>query len=311
MLNPAHTRRLLPLTLITLTLTALFLPSRYLHIFRGPSRVAETIVAPVSHPIAVVGRWLWPGASKPADDDAVRVLEDTLEETRSHLLREMQDNDRLRKTIEDLQQGYAFAGDPPIRQLTAPVLGGASDITGSMLTIRAGTREGVTVGTVVTASGVQLLGKVVDAGQRTSTVLPINDRSAGKFLGLIMFDEGTGGLRTTLEPVGDGTLRGDVEDRRDVGGTPIEPKVGMIVRLSDAGRWPRNAQMLMVGKVEAVTPSPQQPLRKVVTVRPAIPDMERVSEVVLRIVSWDESLESEKSPASRSGGRPSSGSGTP
>ena len=56
---------------------------------------------------------------------------------------------------------------------------------------------------------------------------------------------------------------------------------GQVVRLSD-GRWPGAAQMLLVGKVVSVEPSPDNPLRRLVVVAPVIERLERVSEVVIR-----------------------------
>jgi hypothetical protein len=44
-----------------------------------------------------------------------------------------------------------------------------------------------------------------------------------------------------------------------------------------------HAQMLLVGTVERVEPSPRQPLRKLVVVRPIVGDLLKVSEVVLQI----------------------------
>jgi hypothetical protein len=93
-----------------------------------------------------------------------------------------------------------------------------------------------------------------------------------------MLDDDAGsGLECLLSPSADNTLRGPVEDARG-----IEPSPGQIVRLADSDRWPASAQMLLVGRVESVEPDPNQPLRKVVIVRPSL-KLDRVSEVVLRI----------------------------
>ncbi|MCX5690933.1 MAG: hypothetical protein NTV94_14310, partial [Planctomycetota bacterium] len=71
----------------------------------------------------------------------------------------------------------------------------------------------------------------------------------------------------------------------------IEPVVGQVVRLAD-GRWPTSAQMLLVGKVIAVEPSPDGPLRRLVTVAPSIERLERVSEVVIRTNATSPDIES-------------------
>jgi hypothetical protein len=99
--------------------------------------------------------------------------------------------------------------------------------------------------------------------------------------------DGAATVRCRLAPVGKGLLQGDLEDKRDESGAPIEPPAGAEVRLSDPTRWPADAQMLIVGVVERVEPSPRQPLRRVVVVRPSVPDLTRVGEAVLRIPSRD------------------------
>ncbi len=145
-----------------------------------------------------------------------------------------------------------------------------------------GASQGVTQNTVATAPGLQLVGRVIGVTGRTATIRPITDRAAGSLRAMVMLDEGSNGLLTNLSPIMDGTLQGDVEDRRTPDGKPIEPQVGQLVRLADP-RWPKNADMLLVGKVEQVLPSPAQPLRRMVVVRPTIDRLDRLSEVVLRV----------------------------
>jgi hypothetical protein len=106
------------------------------------------------------------------------------------------------------------------------------------------------------------------------------------FRARVMTDNSGGGLSTVLTPVGNGTFRGDVEYQINSVNEPVEPVVGHLVRLSD-DRWPAHAQMLMVGVVEEVEPSPQNPKRKRVTVRPTLDRMEQSSEVILRVAVTD------------------------
>lgn len=89
-----------------------------------------------------------------------------------------------------------------------------------------------------------------------------------------------------LDPVGDGTLRGPVEIQD---GAQPELKPGTIVRLADPDRWPLHAQMLVVGIVERVYPSPDQPLRSNIVVRPTL-ELERVSNVVLRVAEESDAV---------------------
>src|SRR5262249_3543996 len=82
-------------------------------------------------------------------------------------------------------------------------------------------------------------------------------------------------------PLGDGTLKGPVSTEGLSGPEPnLQP--GQIVRLDDQERWPRHAQMLVIGKIESGEPSPDQPLRKIVTRRPTLL-LDRLREVVLSI----------------------------
>jgi hypothetical protein len=100
-----------------------------------------------------------------------------------------------------------------------------------------------------------------------------------------MSDQGVPLLGSVLEPVGDGTLKGDVlrigpGSPEATGALPI-PVVGQVVRLDDTG-WPDSSRMLIVGRVESVSTSPEDPLRPVIVVRPTI-NVERLAEVLLRI----------------------------
>jgi hypothetical protein len=133
----------------------------------------------------------------------------------------------------------------------------------------------------------QLLGKVVSCDERTSDVLPFNAKPAGPIQGMVMIDNSVNGLTCNLEPTGDGTLKGPVEDRRDAAGAAVEPRIGQLVRLHDPARWPQSAQMLILGKVAAIDASPQGPLRRIITVVPTVERLDRVAEVVLRTTTRD------------------------
>jgi len=282
-----NARRLFPLTILLLIVLG-FAPLRFVAWVGWFGRVAQFLVAPVSAPLAAAARWLAPAEARQGEPEEVSRLEDELAAQRVELLRMTRENGRLRGLIEELQRGFALAPDLAVRQFAAPVYGRAGDTERGPLSVRAGRREGVGTDTVATALGMQLFGRVSAAEERTCTVVPITSRAAGPLRGRVIVDNSPDGLVTELEPVGDGTLRGPVEDRRDgTGGAsgegPVVPEVGQTVRLDDPGRWPASAQMLVIGRVERVEPAPGQPLRKVIVVRPTIERLDRVSEVVLRI----------------------------
>lgn len=291
MLPSANAKRLLPVMVLVLTCLA-FTPSRFTGWVTWLGGLAEFFVAPISQPFFALSRWLSPAERRPHDDEALRALEDQAEGYRQQLLREQQVNSQLREQIRELQRGIAINPDLAVTQLTAPVIGVSSDLTSGLLRVRAGARESVEVNTVATARGLQLLGKVVSVASRTSQVQPMTDKVAGRMQGVVMASEVAIGASCLLEPLGDGTLRGDVEYERSGeintapdgtvgGGAPFIATVGQTVRLSDP-TWPRSAQMLVIGLVERVEPKPDQPLRQVITVRPTL-RLDRVSEVVLRL----------------------------
>jgi cell shape-determining protein MreC len=283
MIPPAYARYLMPLTLGLLVLTGLMIPVRYLTWLSGFGRLSQTIIAPISHPLAALSRSLAPADKTKQDSESVRALLEEKEGFKVQLLQALDENDHLRQVIKELQRGHALDPELAVLLLSARVVGSATDLSDGLLTVRAGTKQGVEQNTVATALGLQLLGRVVSVGAQTSTVAPITAKASGSILAVIMIDESTNGLSCPLVPTGDGTLYGDVEDRRTPdGAAQIDPVVGEEVRLRDP-KWPRNSQMLLIGRVEKVEPSPKQPLRKVVTVRPTIDNLERVSEVVLRL----------------------------
>jgi cell shape-determining protein MreC len=304
MIPPAYARYLLPITFALLVILTFFVPSRYLMWLNGVGQLTHTIVGPISHPMAMLSRWAAGPVRGTRDSDEIRTLEEERESAKVQLLQALGENDRLREMIKELQRGHALDPDLAVQQVTAPVIGSASDLVQGQLTVRAGSRQGVDLNTVATAMGLQLVGRVSAVGPTTSTIAPITTKAAGTTRGMIMIDDTSNGLGCTLAAVGDGTLSGDVEDRRNPAtGTSIEPVVGQSVRLSDPAHWPRSAQMLLIGKVEKVEPSPKQPLRKVVTVRPTLDNIERVSELYLRI---SPEAANERPPETRrpSGGKP-------
>ena len=274
-------QRVLPAVIVILGVLALGVPARYQWWAASLGSTVRVIEAPFSGPVRSLATWLGPSRTAPYDDK-VRVLEEELERVKVELLRTQLENDRLRQTIKDLQSGIALQGSSPVRQLEASVLGTSSDTDTGMLTVRAGAQQGLTTDAVALAPGLQLLGRVVSVSERTSSVRSIIAKSGEALTAMIMIQEGVAdGLRCTLTPVGDGTLRGPVSDRRDPAtNAPIEPRPGQLVRLDDPS-WPRISRMLKLGVVESVEPSPNQPLRRIVTVRPTVPDLERVSDVIL------------------------------
>ncbi len=281
MITPAFTSRALPIAVGAGVLLALAVPARWQLGATSLGRLTSALVAPISHPFAAFSRWIAPADNSPIVSERVKELEARLEEAQRELQRVQYENKRLVQSLEELNV-LAIVNTSPVRQIFAPIFASSSDLSMRVLRARAGRAQGVDITSVATASGLQLLGRVLSVDEQTCDISPFNAKGADPINAMIIIDRSANGLACRLTPTGTGELRGPVEDRREVTASqPVVPQIGQQVRLSD-GRWPSSAQMLLVGKVIAVEPSPDGPLRQIVTVMPTIERLERVAEVVIR-----------------------------
>lgn len=242
--------------------------------------LASIISAPISRPLRIVAGWVAPAAPGRTDPEVVRALRDERDHFEFLYNRERAANEELRRQMEQLRLVAALNPDSSTRLVMAPVIGRPSDPSSPLLELRAGHAQGVNRNDAIAVGGVQLLGRVERASERTSLALPITARASGRILGMVMTSE-SGGLECALEPTGDGRLRGDVafvDPDREPDVAPV--RAGQTVRLRDA-EWPASAQMLVIGTVESVGPAPDSPLRQVVVVRPGVA-LDRVTEVIVR-----------------------------
>jgi len=263
------------------------MPSRWLGWAGWFGTLAQTLAAPVSHPVARFVRWVAPAAPREAiEDEGSRLWRQRSEEFETLYLREQSENQRLREQIAELQSNAASMGGMrlDVRLLAAPVIGASTDLSSGLLAVRAARGSGITPGTTVAVVvGVQLLGRVDSVRGWIPMVRPITDRSAGRVEGVVVLGDSREAprLRCSLTPRGDGTLSGPVEDAGATIGEGASLAVGQRVRLDDRA-WPESAQQLVLGEVERIEPNPEQPLRRMIVVRPLV-DLSRISEVVLRI----------------------------
>lgn len=272
----------LPLTVFTLCVLAL-IPLRYLEWLNPLSGLAMRVIAPISHPISEVSRWVVPGRVDDLSDAPEQVLAEELERTRQAYLRERVENDRLRTVIEDLQRGFALGASSDVRPLTASVVGNPTDLSSGTLLVRAGRSAGVNSHTVATYQGTQLVGRVVRVLGPTSEVRPITARRAGRIDGAVMLTpDGSQMLACSLTPTDDEMLAGPVTEP-DVANPAHPLAVGQDVRLRTTdGSWPDSAQMLLIGRIVEIRPAPGQSLRRWIVVKP-LADLRAISQVVLRI----------------------------
>jgi hypothetical protein len=291
MVHANRSRQLLIAVVALLGVLSLF-PLGWLGWVRSFHNLHTLLTAPIAGPLSSLSRLALPAKTSGLDDEGVRAFEEKIEELDSTLKRTMLENQRLRRELADLRVYKELNPGVSFWTITAPVIGSASDVSSGVVRVKAGSNRGVTVASVATGPGLQLVGRVTGVSPATSVVLPITARNAGPLVARVMLTEAldsTDGLSCTLSPVGDGTLAGPVQDRRLPGtATAIRPVPGQVVRLDDPGRWPASAQMTLVGVVERVDADPVQPLRSIVVVRPIIDRLDRLAEVTLRLSNEDE-----------------------
>lgn len=297
MVQSNRARQLLIAVVLLLSVLS-FLPLSWLGWLKSFHNVHTLLTAPISNPISNVSRWALPAKGPAIDDPAVAAFEEKIEELDAALKRTLIENQRLNAELADMRMFRQLNPGVSFMTVTAPVIGTASDLSAGILRVKGGTRQGITVASIATGPGLQLVGRVNGVSPTTCTVVPITARNAGNIRARIMLasdPSNADGLACSLVPAGDGTLIGPVEDRRAPGSAdPIRPSIGQLVRLDDPGRWPAMAQMTLIGVVERVEPNPDQPLRSLVVVRPRIDRLERLAEITIRLTPGDETAGGER-----------------
>ncbi len=261
--------------------------TRWLEWFRDPLVV---VVTPAARPASMISSWLRPG-SAPVPRDEELSADDALrqrDELNTMYLQALRENEALRATIRDLQNGREFASDPSCESFVAPRVG--RDLNAGTIEVRGGAADEITEGSVaVSAGGQQLIGIVTAVGRLTSTVRAVTHTSGeNAAIETLLVPPGVtdpgailGAPRCRLEPVGDGTLIGEigVESPDD---EQIAP--GLLARLDDP-TWPACASRLIVGRIIEVRRT-DHPLHRRIVVQPEIDPMHAPS-VVLRIPQPD------------------------
>ncbi|MBC7772860.1 MAG: hypothetical protein H7210_10225 [Pyrinomonadaceae bacterium] len=253
------------------------------------------VLFPIQNPLDSLVKWTEGSKSKGDANGPDADLVTRIEQLKFELLNAQEQNDHLRQQIMDLQRGLALNPDVP-RQVYAPIIGGSADLSSGVLTAKAGEREGIEVGSVAVAGGVNLVGRVTKVTGRYSLILPITRKpKTTQFVrAVVMLTETDRGPLCELAATGSGTLAGTVMDRISAQTyTAVDITPGMIVRLADTA-WPGSSQMLIVGEVKTIETEPTGH-RKIV-VEPRL-RLDRVSEVWLRVTG-----ESDKPGGAGSGG---------
>jgi cell shape-determining protein MreC len=254
---------------VAVGLTALMalLPARWL----GWTAVAADIVAVPVQPLADAGVRLsrvlrGPEGGTSGESEALRRRTQELDATRALLHAARLRIEALQEEIRHLQDARRFHRGVRIDPLFVRVTGRSPDRARGPVRIDAGTRDGVTPGTVAVYRGAHLLGRVADdVGRLSCWIVPVTDPATGLVEVVILpGDDPTADLadapRVQLKAVGDGALAGDLDSTRVV-------RPGDVALLADPA-WPDSAQGMILGTVRSVEPKDLQPLRNLITVVP-------------------------------------------
>lgn len=285
--NPSTKRTFYYLLLLAILLACALAPTnRLTSAFSHLTGPLKAVLAPVSGVASFVSTRIRPPVARVGPDDVVD--DERYAELERQWLAAMRENQLLKRQIAALEQRAPYGPEPEHRRLSAQRIG--ADVGAGTIDVRAGEREGVTVGAVASAvrNPLQLVGAVTRTHNLISTVHIITHPRfsyAGlEFMqGVIVPPEGVTDEaqlaerpRCQLRPAGSGRLVAPL-----VGvDTADEIGVGDEVLLDDEA-WPAGAQMLTIGRIVRIEET-EEPLYKRVVVRPTL-DLSRVGRVVLRI----------------------------
>ncbi len=239
----------------------------------------RVVITPIAHPITIaIDTIIPPTISDPNASIRERELIDELNRARTQLLQTRNENNRLNELMEQFSRGAQITPDLDVRQIHRPRV---STISKDQILIKVNNDDQITQGTVAVANAVQLVGRTSRLSGRTASVLLITADSSQPILATILLNKsGSKQAKCLLEPVGDGTLKGEVA--RGTLDESLNIEIGQEVRLLDT-QWPAHAQMLMIGTIEEIKPNLDQPLRQLIIVRPTIKDLRTIPEVIFRL----------------------------
>ncbi|MGE3107349.1 MAG: rod shape-determining protein MreC [Phycisphaerales bacterium] len=276
--NPRSTLTVVSASLFIVAL----LPAKALTWVEWVTRPVPFIVQPIQKPLQDVVRWMQ-GSPAPSPGPGAEHLA-RIEQLQTSLLAERETSDRLRRELEE-SLNIRRLNPETTRRLIVPIVGGSADASSGTLSAKAGLREGVEVGSFAAHAGVDLVGRVTKAFDRTCLILPITRRGASAknapyLTGVVMLGDLEKGPLCELRATGDGTFEGTVLDRiASQSFADIEIKPGMLVRLADK-TWPSGSQMLVIGEVTSVRTEPTQ--HRMVRVPPRV-RLDRVNEVWISV----------------------------
>jgi hypothetical protein len=272
-------------------------PTRLSGVLNYLGNAVDVVVQPVQWGFGVLLSPLTGGGGGGSGVDANVKAEIDLLKTR--ILQVQQENAGLLEQIRKLQQGAELKALGPTPRVFVPVTGVGGTAGSPLIKVRtdhieearAGERGPVLSGAVAVTETAVLVGRLTTGSKPFAFVQPISDVSSGDLKVVLMTGNEQSQLAGQLASLGsrlragaDGMLRGAVyrlsgSGRGAEGNTAREDDItpGMLVRLLDE-RWPRHAQMLIVGEVIEVERGDNA--RAMIAVRPRF-ELRSLAELVL------------------------------
>ena len=251
---------------VGLTVTLGLLPAGWLRWTAVASDIINVPIQPLADAGLRLGRMLrGPEGEAGGESEAVRRRTEELEATRVLLHAARLRIEALQEEIRHLQDARRFHQGVQIDPLFARITGRSPDGGRGPVRINAGSRHGVTSGTVAVYRGAHLIGRVGDdVGRLSCRIVPVTNPATGLMEAIILpADDPAAEIADAprLQLVVQGLfLVGDLDRNLVV-------QAGDVVRLSDAA-WPDSAQGMILGTVKSVEPKDLQPLNNRITVEP-------------------------------------------
>lgn len=287
-------QRILPFVLVV-TLALCMAPGRALGITNLLAEIMNLVLGPFAIAGNQLGQLLRPaplGLEGPVNDPAyVLHLQQERDEFERLYVAEQAKVDSLQQQLAQAQMIASEQKHIPVRPLVARV-GARSSSPQGTVTLSRGSNHGVYVGAVAAYNQAHLLGQVIEVSRLQCVFQPLANKASPLIDAIIVPRDQreipiSRAARVQLQPVGNGTLRGDV-DRA----TPVAPND--LVKLLD-DTWPPAAQGMVVGRVESVEPKETEPLRNTVIVRPQY-HVSQVAYVTLKLEIEDSATQPGRSP---------------
>lgn len=263
-------RRAFPLVLAVLVVLAL-LPQRWSGYGPVLSGALTTLLSPVSGPLLSASSALRGRRAQPELELNVQRLTNQLWQKEQLILAlqyRIAELQRENAALQDLRrrlsgQSYFFRR----ARITGEVIAHSADTSAHLLTLDLGARDGLTTG-VAAVEGAHLVGRIIKVAPSTAILEPIT--APGTLLNAVVTPPVL--PRNGLTP-----QRAHIVQFQSVASDQLEAvaphdfrvEIGDLARLRDP-TWPESVQGMILGRVTAIEPLVDDPLRKRIVIQPML-----------------------------------------